>query len=428
MSHSNGIIMKFAACESPRASAVEAKASPVKEPIPIKPQCSPVKVTTVLFSSKNNTSAIHDKENSTGMAHDRTLEFEDSGYLSLQNSQIEYHHENEEDVHILGKSTVVSSTATNQGMPRNSPSKCQVRSTPIQLEAVCTPVVRPQRRTAAYSSSTPSGHHSDSHLPILNFQRVVCEELAKSYEKNKRYDWSIVTKVAENFLLDRVIGRQMGLEYSDIFQSLLARNMRCILTKILAFLEDLDLISCKKVSRTWRKIICEDAAALRRCQRAEQELRESRNSLRQRDIGLTRDVAVSRMVLSCMQTTASSKTPSSSSSSSTPSCMTTRRAAASQRGSTPTSRCSRFNEYIQAASTLKRHESLRACKRCGSPATHLNAVQKATCTRLSCLFTFCTRCQESFHGSTPCRTVTPRANFSKTSPGSARSKKNIRRL
>lgn len=57
-----------------------------------------------------------------------------------------------------------------------------------------------------------------------------------------RYDWSIVTKVAENFLLDRVIGRQMGLEYSDIFQSLLARNMRCILTKILAFLEDLDLI------------------------------------------------------------------------------------------------------------------------------------------------------------------------------------------
>lgn len=186
MSHSNGIIMKFAACESPRASAVEAKASPVKEPIPIKPQCSPVKVTTVLFSSKNNTSAIHDKENSTGMVHDRTLEFEDSGYLSLQNSQIEYHHENEEDVHILGKSTVVSSTATNQGMPRNSPSKCQVRSTPIQLEAVCTPVVRPQRRTAAYSSSTPSGHHSDSHLPILNFQRVVCEELAKSYEKNKR--------------------------------------------------------------------------------------------------------------------------------------------------------------------------------------------------------------------------------------------------
>lgn len=186
MSHSNGIIMKFAACESPRASAVEAKASQVKEPIPIKPQCSPVKVTTVLFSSKNNTSAIHDKENSTGMAHDRTLEFEDSGYLSLQNSQIEYHHENEEDVHILGKSTVVSSTATNQGMPHNSPSKCQVRSTPIQLEAVCTPVVRPQRRTAAYSSSTPSGHHSDSHLPILNFQRVVCEELAKSYEKNKR--------------------------------------------------------------------------------------------------------------------------------------------------------------------------------------------------------------------------------------------------
>lgn len=57
-----------------------------------------------------------------------------------------------------------------------------------------------------------------------------------------RYDWSIVTKVAEDHLLDRVIGGQMGLEYVDVFSCLLARNMRNILTNILSLLGDMDLI------------------------------------------------------------------------------------------------------------------------------------------------------------------------------------------
>lgn len=35
--------------------------------------------------------------------------------------------------------------------------------------------------------------------------------------------------------------------------------------------------SCKKVSRTWRKIICDDAAALNRCQKAEQVLKVGRS-------------------------------------------------------------------------------------------------------------------------------------------------------
>lgn len=57
-----------------------------------------------------------------------------------------------------------------------------------------------------------------------------------------RYDWSIITKVAEDHLLDRVIGGQMGLEFVDVFSSLLSRNMRSILVDILALLGDLDLI------------------------------------------------------------------------------------------------------------------------------------------------------------------------------------------
>lgn len=87
----------------------------------------------------------------------------------------------------------------------------------------------------------------------------------------------------------------------------------------------------------------------------------------------------------------------------------------------------------QAASNLKQHESLRPCKHCGSPATHFTEVQRAKCMRPSCLFDFCTICQESYHGSTPCRAVQPRSHFSSTKttpiiPGSARSKRSIRRL
>ncbi|KAM9344606.1 F-box only protein 5 [Symphorus nematophorus] len=431
---------KSSAAES---KVLHPKASPVKEPTPIKPQCPPIGVTTVLFSLNNDTRAVHNKENSTNREHDGTLDegFEDSGYLSLHNSQII-----EEDDHIQGKptATVQSSSsspaaATHQEKtisPKNSPSKCQRRtnlSNPLSLVAASTPVGCQKRRTVACSlSSTPSVHHNDTNLPILKFQQAVCEELAKSYQKNKRYDWSIVTKVAEDHLLDRVIGGQMGLEYVDMFSSLLSRNMRSILTNILALLGDMDLISCKKVSRSWRRIICEDTAALNRCQRAEQAFRESRNSLKQRASGLTRDVAVSRVVLSCMQTLASSSTPSLSSSSfssSTPSCWVNRRTTPSQKSSTHNSR---FNQYMQVASGLKQHESLRSCKRCGSPATYSAEAQRAICTRHSCLFDFCTCCQEAFHGSTPCRVVTPRAHFPSKStpiiPGSARSKRSVRRL
>ncbi|XP_059215448.1 F-box only protein 5 [Centropristis striata] len=406
------------------------KVSPVKKPIPIKPHCPPTGVTTVLFSLNNNTKAVHNKENSTSREHDRTLDevFEDSGYLSLQNSQI-----NEEEEEMQGRPTAAAAHKEKTISSKDSPSKCKVKTDsphPVSVVAAFTPVDCHKRRTAAYSmSSTPSNNHNDSNLPILKFQQAVCEELAKSYRKNKRYDWSVVPKVAEDHLLDRVIGGQMGLEYVDVFSCLLSRNMKCILTNILGLLADMDLISCKKVSRTWRKIICEDTAALSRCQRAEQELRESTSSLRQKG-GLTRDVAVSRVVLSCMQTLASSSTPSSSS---TSSYRINRRTAVSQKSSTPNSQCTRFNEYMQAASNLKQHESLRSCMRCGSPATHLAEVQRATCTRSSCLFDFCTHCQKPFHGSTPCRVVRPRTDFptfmtTPIIPGSARSKRNVRRL
>lgn len=175
---------------------IHPKASPVKNPTPIKPQCVLAEVTTVLSSHNDNTRAVHNKENSTSREHDKTLDegFEDSGYLSLHNSQLDDHHGDEEDDHMQGKPTsalLVSATRQEKTIsPNNSPSKFQGRinsGRPASLVAASTPVDRPRRRTAAYSlSSTPSDNHKDPNLPILNFQRAVCEELVKSYRKNKR--------------------------------------------------------------------------------------------------------------------------------------------------------------------------------------------------------------------------------------------------
>ncbi|XP_029925770.1 F-box only protein 5 [Myripristis murdjan] len=411
------------------------KTTPMKGHNPVKPQFSPGDVTAELYSLNTTTRAIHNKENSNNRENDRALYegFEDSGYLSLHNSQIDDHHGEEDDSHVHRQPPASPcSLAAHQEKtitPRQSPYKCHGKTSPTclgSLVTASTPTICPGNKVSTHSlSSTPAN------LPILKYQQAVCEELAKSFERNKRYDWSVVDKLAEEHLLDRVIGRHMGQEYIDVFSSLLSRNMRNILTSILALLGDMDLISCRKVSRTWRKIICEDNAALSRCQRAEQALRESRSSLGQTGCGLTRDVAVSRVVLSCMQTLASS-TPSSSSSS-TPSCRTSRRVSLCQKDHTHNSQHTRFEKYLEAASNLKQHESLRPCRRCSSPATYSAEAQRATCTHPSCLFDFCTRCQEPFHSSSPCRVVRPRSNLhsSKSTPilpGSARSKRNLRRL
>lgn len=391
------------------------KDSPVKEPIVFKAPFTSVEGTTALISQNNNTKAVHNKENYLILGQ----ALEDSGYSSLHNSHIE------EDEPIRGRSTTVltASGPTHQEKPitpKPSPTKCPEKRNSPTMVSVSTPIQLQNKRR---DTSTPADHRNVPNLPILKFEHAVCKELAQSFQKNKKYDWSVISKLAKDYNLDRVIGGHMGLDYIDMFSSLLSRNMKCILTQILALLGDMDLISCKKVSKTWRQIILEDPAALKRCQQAEKALRESGSKVS----GFTRDVAMSRVVMSCMQHIATSSTSSTPSSSSVKSFRNNKNTGSSYKGT-----FSRFNQFVEVASGLKPHESLRHCKLCDSPAIQSLEAQRATCTSASCQFDFCTCCKAAFHGSTPCRVVQSRLpfNVAQTStilPGSAR-KRNIRRL
>ncbi|XP_030628162.1 F-box only protein 5 [Chanos chanos] len=303
---------------------------------------------------------------------------EDSGYLSLHNSQLDHGDTDSEGA---------------EDASENCPDKKEF----------------------------PPNPQSDSHtvsscLTICRFEEEACKELAKSYKNTQRYDWSVINRVASNHDLHNVTGRKIGLEDLDILAELLKRDMKHILTRILRLLGEYDLINCKKVSRTWRKIIFQDKSSLQKCREAEQRLR---NSCRTAG-SLSRDFAVERVVFSCMQAVASTPVHKSS------------KKAFVQRNSTQnSSQPSYFERFQEAAKSLKQHEALRKCRRCCSPAKYNSDVQRAICTRQSCGFDFCTVCLGPFHGSSPCRVGVARGSSSSQAPllpGTARSKRNVRRL
>lgn len=335
---------------------------------------------------------------------------EDSGYLSLHSSQVSYEHHEETDRGTKQPLDLPSPRATVGTTTSTSANSEVLLSSSPPLASLCSTSASTPR--APLSSSTPRAASScrNSSLPIVRFQQAVCAELARSFQKCQRYDWGLVSQLAEKHLLDRVIGGQMGRDHVDVFSALQSRNLRGILYRILGLLGDLDLISCRAVSTTWQKIIQEDCTAMGCIQRARKQMENNPLSQVVPGAGLTRDSGQPRVALSSLQTLAST-----SSSKSTPVPLE------------PTSSSSqtRFNIFLQAASSLKQDEGLRCCRRCGLPARHNAQAQRATCMRSSCQFDFCTRCQEAFHGAQPCRVIQPCRSAATSRP---RGKHGLRRL
>lgn len=127
---------------------------------------------------------------------------EDSGYLSLHNSQLE---------HFDGD------TNCTESQERNTEKK-ECRLSPVHSES------------------------KSRCLPVLKFQEEVCRQLAKGYMQSQSYDWTVINKLAKDYGLHNIIGVKMGLEYVDILCELLKKDMKHILTRILGLLGELDLI------------------------------------------------------------------------------------------------------------------------------------------------------------------------------------------
>lgn len=315
-------------------------------------------------------------------------QFEDSGYLSHQSSQHETPNVDCSTEHLGGLLEERISSVFSE------------KSTPD-------------------SSMLPA-----STLPILRFQQEVCQNLSKTFEETQHYDWSVIDKLAKASVLHKVIGGKMGLECVDILSTLSEKNMGHILSRILSRLDDTDLISCQTVCKTWGTIISENKSALQRCREAQQRLKKLQQE-RKPSCSFTRDFAPSREAFSSVQLVTS--TPVGNLSRAVFLKSTPQLSASSQK-------TSQFHRYQEVAATLKRHESLRKCRQCSSPARYDDVMKRAVCTRASCTYDFCTLCLGAFHGSAPCRTgvlATPSSESRQRQhhlPCSKQSKRNIKRL
>lgn len=87
------------------------------------------------------------------------------------------------------------------------------------------------------------------------------------------------------------------------------------------------------------------------------------------------------------------------------------------------------SSLFQVAKTLFNDEFLKSCPACQHPARCHSVKGEGVCSRADCAFHFCTACLCAYHGSRECasRSVGRRPKVSYL-PGSAQSKRNIRRL
>ncbi|XP_030638966.1 F-box only protein 43 [Chanos chanos] len=221
--------------------------------------------------------------------------------------------------------------------------------------------------------------------------------------------------------LSGLIGRKMGIGKLDILAELKMRDLRHIIAMILHHLSPDDIYRFGQVSRIWDEIILQDKKA---CRRRRSYLKDRKTAFERGSAthvpdAETRLNLVSRSALSSVQ--AQSKTPSS-------------RTPLGKGTFTPIqdkvshSSCKR-EEFLQVAKTLFSHECLKPCPRCQHPARCHPVKREGLCSWGDCGFQFCTTCLCAYHGSKECvyLSVKPRSKRD-VLPGSAQSKRNVRRL
>ncbi|NXS16915.1 FBX43 protein, partial [Mystacornis crossleyi] len=272
----------------------------------------------------------------------------------------------------------------------------------------------------------PSGDlvvsHGDlSRTPALKIVHEICLQRQRLHQKQISENIDGTEIFALDHVLPGLIGKKMGLEKLDILTELKDRNLRHVLAIVLDALTVESLCSIWKVSKSWREIIVQDRSADKRRKLYTKQLKEAaREYLLKAEDAATRLNILNRSALRPVQAQARTpvlQTPPSYTE------LTPRRCS-----SVPHS-ASRQEEYMKVAKTLFTDEALKPCPRCQYPAKYQLVKKRGLCSREACAFEFCILCLHAFHGSKECNSLSAkRKNKKDAPPGSAQSKRNLKRL
>ncbi|KFQ07258.1 F-box only protein 43 [Leptosomus discolor] len=264
--------------------------------------------------------------------------------------------------------------------------------------------------------------HGDlSRTPALKIVHEICLQRQRSDQNEISENIDGTEIFALEHVLAGLIGKKMGLEKLDILTELKHRNLKHVLAIVLDALTVESLCSIWRVSKNWREIIVQDKSADKRRKLYIKHLKEEAEEyfLKAEDAA-TRLNVLNRSALRPVQ--AQARTPVVQ----TPPSYTelTPRRCSSVPHST-----SRREEYIKVAKTLFTDEALKPCPRCQYPAKYQLVKKRGLCSREACAFEFCILCLHAFHGSKECNSLSAKGKNKKDAPpGSAQSKRNLKRL
>ncbi|XP_056142930.1 F-box only protein 43 [Lampris incognitus] len=317
-------------------------------------------------------------------------------------------------------------------------------SAKLEVIPLQTTIAKPHKSTPVFTDPachnvtplriTPLRYDNLSLTPALQLVHAMCQKNAQmlhdqspSLEEHLRSAAVLAetTMFRTTMPLAGLIGRKMGLGKIDVLKELKKRKLRHILTVILNHLSPEDIYRFGQVSESWNEIILHDkkASCKRKVHLNAMEVALERGDAIHVPDAETRLTLVKRSVLGSVQ--ARSRDSSFCAPQSGKGILTPSQHSTSHSGSS-----TKQEKFIQVAKTLFEDECLKPCPRCQHPAKCHTVKNEGVCSRDDCGFQFCTACLCAFHGSKVCasRSAGRRNKKDTLLPGSAQSKRNLRRL
>ncbi|XP_060099418.1 F-box only protein 43 [Heteronotia binoei] len=222
-------------------------------------------------------------------------------------------------------------------------------------------------------------------------------------------------------IIARLIGKKMGLEKLDILTELKERDLKHVLGMILGIMTVEGLCSMWEVSKNWREIVGQDKHANQRRKLYIKQLRTGTKGRMPEAEDVSTRLMMARFALRPVQ--AQAKPAVLQMESSWIEFLT-------PRGCSPLHQsASKQEAYVKVAKSLLSDEALKPCPRCQCPAKYQPLKKRGLCSQEDCAFDFCISCLCAFHGSKDCYSSSAKwKNRKDALPGSAKSKRNLKRL